>query len=123
MAIPAPNAYRPRFTNTAGELDWQLELDDGFDLVDRQSAGGLAAFIAEPILSSGGVIDLPPGYLRSSTRHEGDYDNPHRRPGHTSPQELMPDSAIGKRLYEPDEAEAELRARLERIRRARGREP
>jgi 2,2-dialkylglycine decarboxylase (pyruvate) len=63
MAIPAPNAYRPRFTTADGALDWQRELDDGFDLVDRQSAGGLAAFIAEPILSSGGVIDLPEGYL------------------------------------------------------------
>jgi 2,2-dialkylglycine decarboxylase (pyruvate) len=63
MAIPAPNAYRPRFATAAGELDWQRELDDGFDLIDRQSTGGLAAFIAEPILSSGGVIELPPGYL------------------------------------------------------------
>jgi 2,2-dialkylglycine decarboxylase (pyruvate) len=63
MAIPAPNAYRPRFTTADGELDWQRELDDGFDLIDRQTSGGLAAFIAEPILSSGGVIDLPDGYL------------------------------------------------------------
>jgi 2,2-dialkylglycine decarboxylase (pyruvate) len=63
MAIPAPNAYRPRFTTEEGGLDWRHELDDGFDLIDRQTAGGLAAFIAEPILSSGGVIDLPDGYL------------------------------------------------------------
>jgi len=63
MAIPAPNAYRPRFRHSDGSLDWRTELDDGFDLIDRQSAGGLAAFIAEPILSSGGVIDLPDGYL------------------------------------------------------------
>ena len=63
MAIPAPNAYRPRFTTEDGGLDWRRELDDGFDLVDRQTAGGLAAFIAEPVLSSGGVIDLPEGYL------------------------------------------------------------
>ena len=63
MAIPAPNAYRPRFTTEHGEVDWRRELDDGFDLIDRQTAGGLAAFIAEPILSSGGVIDLPDGYL------------------------------------------------------------
>ena len=63
MAIPAPNAYRPRFMTAEGELDWQQELDDGFDLIDRQTSGGLAAFIAEPILSSGGVIDLPDGYL------------------------------------------------------------
>jgi hypothetical protein len=33
----------------------------------------------------------------------------------------MPDSAIGRRFYEPDEAEALLRERLDEIRRARGR--
>ena len=43
-------------------------------------------------------------------------------PGHLSPQELMPDRAIGARFYEPDDAEAALRERLERVRRARGRE-
>jgi len=43
--------------------DWQRELDDSFHLLDRQSNGSLAAFIAEPILSSGGLIDLPLGYL------------------------------------------------------------
>jgi len=63
MAVVAPNAYRPRFTTADGTLDWRAELDDAFDLVDRQSAGALAAFIAEPVLSSGGILDLPPGYL------------------------------------------------------------
>jgi 2,2-dialkylglycine decarboxylase (pyruvate) len=63
MAIMAPNAYRPRFRSVTGDLDWQAELDDGFDLVDRQSSGSLAAFIAEPILSSGGILELPEGYL------------------------------------------------------------
>jgi 2,2-dialkylglycine decarboxylase (pyruvate) len=63
MAVFAPNAYRPRFTDRDGRLDWLAELDDGFDLIDRQSTGALAAFIAEPVLSSGGVLDLPPGYL------------------------------------------------------------
>jgi 2,2-dialkylglycine decarboxylase (pyruvate) len=63
FAIPAPNAYRPRFTHADGTLDWQRELDDGFDLVDRQSTGALAAFIAEPILSSGGILELPAGYM------------------------------------------------------------
>ena len=62
-AIFAPNAYRPRFTTADGGLDWLTELDDAFDLVDRQSTGGPAAFIAEPVLSSGGILDLPPGYL------------------------------------------------------------
>ena len=59
FAIPAPNAFRPRFAN----LSWKAELDDAFDLLDRQSTGNLAAFIAEPILSSGGIIELPQGYL------------------------------------------------------------
>ena len=63
MAVFAPNAYRPRFTDADGSLDWRTELDDAFDLIDRQSAGAPAAFIAEPVLSSGGILDLPPGYL------------------------------------------------------------
>jgi 2,2-dialkylglycine decarboxylase (pyruvate) len=63
LAIPAPNAYRPRFTLADGTLDWQRELDDGFEMIDRQSTGSLAAFIAEPILSSGGILELPPGYM------------------------------------------------------------
>lgn len=63
LAIPAPNPYRPRFRTAEGTLDWKTELDDAFVLVDAQSTGSLAAFIAEPILSSGGVLDLPPGYL------------------------------------------------------------
>ncbi len=63
MAVFAPNAYRPRFVTADGRLDWLAELDDAFDLVDRQSSGALAAFIAEPVLSSGGVLELPRGYL------------------------------------------------------------
>jgi putative ATPase len=63
----------------------------------------------------------PPPHLRSSTRKDGGYDNPHRRPGHFSAQELLPDQAIGQRFYGPDEAEELLRARLQEIRRARGR--
>jgi putative ATPase len=63
----------------------------------------------------------PPAHLRSSTRSDGNYDNPHRREGRVSPQELMPDQAIGARFYEPDAAEGLLKARLEEVRRARGR--
>jgi len=61
FAIPAPNPFRPRFSG----VSWQAELDDAFALVDRQSTGNPAAFIAEPILSSGGIIELPEGYLRA----------------------------------------------------------
>lgn len=68
FAIPAPNTYRPDFVTAAGELDWQRQLDFGFDLVDAQSVGSLAAFIAEPILSSGGLLEPPPGYLDALAR-------------------------------------------------------
>ncbi|QBR04543.1 aspartate aminotransferase family protein (plasmid) [Streptomyces sp. S501] len=63
FAIPVPNAYRPDFTTSDGGLDWRRQLDFAFDLIDAQSTGSLAACLVEPILSSGGVIDLPPGYL------------------------------------------------------------
>ncbi len=65
--------------------------------------------------------ELPPRHLRSSIRSDGGYDNPHRRPGHISPQELMPDGAIGASFYQPDEAESALRERFEQIEHARGR--
>jgi 2,2-dialkylglycine decarboxylase (pyruvate) len=65
FGIPAPNAYRPRFNG----VSWRQELDDSFALLDRQCTGNLAAFIAEPILSSGGVLDLPPGYLNVLQAH------------------------------------------------------
>jgi 2,2-dialkylglycine decarboxylase (pyruvate) len=65
FAIPAPNALRPRFPG----VTWQQELDDSFNLIDRQSTGNLAAFIAEPILSTGGVLDLPIGYLAALKAH------------------------------------------------------
>jgi 2,2-dialkylglycine decarboxylase (pyruvate) len=65
FAIPAPNAYRPRFAG----VSWREELDDAFDLLDRQCTGNLAAFIAEPVLSSGGVLDLPLGYLNALAAH------------------------------------------------------
>lgn len=68
FAIPAPNAYRPDFTTATGELDWQRQLDYGFELIDAQSVGSLAACIVEPILSVGGVLDPPPGYLTALQR-------------------------------------------------------
>jgi 2,2-dialkylglycine decarboxylase (pyruvate) len=64
FAIPTPNAYRSRFL-VDGHHDWRGELDHAFELIDRQSVGSLAACLIEPILSSGGVIELPVGYLRA----------------------------------------------------------
>jgi 2,2-dialkylglycine decarboxylase (pyruvate) len=63
FAIPTPNAYRPDFVAADGSHDWQRQLDFAFDLIDAQSVGSLAACIVEPILSSGGIVELPLGYL------------------------------------------------------------
>lgn len=63
LVLPAPDTYRSRFIDDRGVYDWQGELDFGFELVDRQSSGALAACIVEPILSSGGVLEPPEGYI------------------------------------------------------------
>ncbi|MRX43761.1 aspartate aminotransferase family protein [Agromyces kandeliae] len=63
FAIPTPNAYRPDFTTPDGAFDWRKQLDHAFALVDAQSVGSLAACIVEPVLSSGGIIEPPLGYL------------------------------------------------------------
>ncbi|MEV6644707.1 aspartate aminotransferase family protein [Amycolatopsis sp. NPDC051371] len=74
FAIPAPNAYRPDFTDADGKLDWRRQLDFGFEMIDAQSVGSLAACIVEPILSSGGIIEPPVGYfaaLKEKCRERG----------------------------------------------------
>ena len=89
-------------------------------LAPKSDAAKRAVFAAREYIRDRGAAP-PPAHLRSSTRGDGGYDNPHRRPGHFSPQELMPDAAIGEKFYDPDDAEAKLRERLEEIRRGRGR--
>ena len=63
LSLPAPHGYRSPFRHSDGSHDWQTELDYGFDAIDRQSVGSLAAIIIEPILSSGGILEVPEGYL------------------------------------------------------------
>jgi putative ATPase len=74
---------------------------------------------------------VPPHYLQSAAYPGAkklgrgiDYDNPHAHPEGVTEQELMPDEAIGERFLELSEhgEERELRERLERIRKARGRD-
>ncbi len=94
-------------------------------LAPKSNAAGLALSAAQRHVREHGAGAVP-GWLRSGPRpgqDRGDYDNPHGHPGHLSPQELAPESVVGERFYEPDEAEAELAERLERIRRARAAEP
>jgi 2,2-dialkylglycine decarboxylase (pyruvate) len=62
LAIPAPNAYRCPIRQCAGTCDLAC-LEVGFEQVDQQSTGALAVAIAEPIISTGGVIVPPKGYF------------------------------------------------------------
>ncbi|MET7364102.1 aspartate aminotransferase family protein [Streptomyces sp. NPDC005562] len=74
FAIPVPAARRPGAAPAGRATGWRRQLDAAFDLIDAQSTGSLAACLVEPILSSGGVIEPPPGYfaaLRAKCRERG----------------------------------------------------
>lgn len=64
ISFPAPYPYRSVFRKPDGSYDWETELEFGWAMVDRQSVGSLAAFIMEPILSTGGILVPPKGYLK-----------------------------------------------------------
>jgi 2,2-dialkylglycine decarboxylase (pyruvate) len=73
LTLPTPHAYRSPF-NRSGDYDWRAEFEFGWEIIDRQSTGQMAAVIVEPILSSGGIIELPAGYLaalRDKTHERG----------------------------------------------------
>lgn len=67
FAIPAPYEYRCPIRHCGGSCDTTC-LDVGFETVDQASVGSLAAMIAEPVLSTGGIIPLPDGYLQAAKR-------------------------------------------------------
>ncbi|PGH35708.1 hypothetical protein GX50_01421 [[Emmonsia] crescens] len=64
LAFPAPYAYRSIFRKPDGSYDWETEMSYGWSMINTQSVGSLAAFVMEPILSTGGILDLPKGYLK-----------------------------------------------------------
>jgi 2,2-dialkylglycine decarboxylase (pyruvate) len=68
LALPAPNAYRCPVRHCRDACDGTC-LAVGFDMVDAQSTGALAAVIAEPVESSGGVIVPPAGYWQKVKQH------------------------------------------------------
>ena len=73
---PMPDTYRGRHRRGTGLTDVELGhryADDVAHAAARLDAGsggpGVAAFVAEPILSCGGQIEPPPGYLDAAFRH------------------------------------------------------
>jgi 2,2-dialkylglycine decarboxylase (pyruvate) len=65
--MPAPNAYRCPIRHCRDTCDMTC-LAVGFDMVDAQSCGALAAVVAEPVQSCGGVIVPPEGYFAKLKR-------------------------------------------------------
>jgi putative ATPase len=93
-------------------------------LAPKSDAAGRALSAAQAHVREHGAGAVP-AWLRSGPRpgqDQGSYENPHRLPGHLGPQELAPEGVAGERFYSPDEAEAALAERLQRIRSERGRE-
>jgi 2,2-dialkylglycine decarboxylase (pyruvate) len=67
MALPTPNPYRCPIAHCRDRCDLTC-LDAGMALADAQSTGAPAAVIVEPILSAGGIVPLPDGYLAELKR-------------------------------------------------------
>ena len=91
-------------------------------LAPKSNAAGAALSAAERHVREHGAGAVP-SWLRPHARPgriTGGYDNPHDRPGNLSPQELLPEIAIGARFYEPGGAEEAAARRLAQIRRGRG---
>jgi len=64
LAFPAPHGARSPFRKPDGSYDWETEMDYGWAMIDQQSVGSLAAFVFEPILSAGGIIEPPKWYIK-----------------------------------------------------------
>ena len=62
FAIPTPYCYRCPYRGD-GEGCCMAPLHFGMETLDRHTAGTPAAVIVEPIVSAGGVIEMPPEYL------------------------------------------------------------
>ncbi|MBI2527361.1 MAG: aspartate aminotransferase family protein [Candidatus Rokubacteria bacterium] len=66
-AFPTPYCYRCRQRPADGGC-CMTSLTVGLEVLDRQCGGELAGIIVEPLVSAGGVIDLPPGFLGALRR-------------------------------------------------------
>ena len=66
-AIPTPYCYRCPYGSEKEECSMP-ELTIGLEVLDHQCPDSLAAIIVEPLVSAGGVIEMPEGFL--ATLHE-----------------------------------------------------
>jgi putative ATPase len=88
-------------------------------LAPKSDAAGRSLAAAERHVREHGAAPVP-AWLRSGPRpgaERGDYENPHRLPGHVGSQELLPGGVAGERFYHPDDAERLLAERLAEVRR------
>lgn len=63
-----PDQYRGRWGYDDPEAGAKYA-DDVLDLIHHGTCGQLAAFICEPIQGVGGVVEMPPGYLKRVYEH------------------------------------------------------
>jgi 2,2-dialkylglycine decarboxylase (pyruvate) len=63
FAIPTPYCYRCPY-QTGGKTCCMAPLHFGMEICDKQAPAGPAGIIVEPIVSAGGVIELPVEYLQ-----------------------------------------------------------
>ncbi len=61
-AIPTPYCYRCPYKGGKKEC-CMAPLTIGLEVLDRMCPGSLAAIIVEPLISAGGVIEMPEGFL------------------------------------------------------------
>ncbi|MDE2984723.1 MAG: aminotransferase class III-fold pyridoxal phosphate-dependent enzyme [Gemmatimonadota bacterium] len=74
VAAAMPDVYRGRLRRGRGIPDGELGVRYAAEVGDAarvlgDRGHGVAAFVAEPILSCGGQIEPPPGYLEAAYRH------------------------------------------------------
>lgn len=67
LALPTPYCYRCP-NKIEGQPCCLAPLETGMELLDKQSGGAPAGVIVEPIISAGGVIELPIEYLEGLRR-------------------------------------------------------
>lgn len=67
VTVPTPDVYRGEFRDADAAEKYAAKINDALALLDSRGIKP-AAFIIDTIVSSGGVVDTPPGYLKAIAR-------------------------------------------------------